>query len=48
MNIRRQPLRAPAPPPARCLGCTDCRGVCAALLQLIGLPDAVLNRPPRP
>ncbi|MGG7567827.1 hypothetical protein ACQ5SO_16870 [Rhodovulum sp. DZ06] len=28
-----------------CLGCKDCQGFCAALMQMLSLPDAVLNRP---
>ncbi len=27
-----------------CVGCTRCRGLCAELLELLTLPDAVLSR----
>jgi formate hydrogenlyase subunit 6/NADH:ubiquinone oxidoreductase subunit I len=27
-----------------CIGCTDCRGVCAALIEAFALPDAVLAK----
>ncbi len=27
-----------------CVGCTRCRGLCAELLELLSLPDAVLSR----
>jgi hypothetical protein len=27
-----------------CVGCADCGGLCAALLELMTLPDAVLHR----
>ena len=31
-----------------CLGCRNCKGLCAALVQMMSLPDAVLNRLPAP
>lgn len=27
-----------------CLGCADCRGLCAALIEALCVPDVVLNR----
>jgi hypothetical protein len=27
-----------------CLGCEGCRGTCAALIEAMSVPDAVLNR----
>lgn len=26
-----------------CLGCKDCQGVCAALIELIGVPELILS-----
>ena len=26
-----------------CLGCRDCRGLCAALLEAMVIPDVILN-----
>ncbi|MEP2640347.1 hypothetical protein [Roseobacter sp.] len=34
---------APAPSRPNCLGCPDCKGLCHDLLQLAGLPDAILR-----
>ena len=28
---------------APCVGCTDCRGLCAELLEAMVLPDIILN-----
>ncbi len=27
-----------------CIGCTSCRGLCQALIDMASLPEAVLNR----
>ena len=27
-----------------CIGCEDCRGLCAALIEALAVPDAVLHR----
>jgi dissimilatory sulfite reductase (desulfoviridin) alpha/beta subunit len=27
-----------------CLGCTNCRGMCQALLEVMSFPEVVLNR----
>lgn len=29
---------------ALCIGCKDCKGMCAALLDMISVPDTVLHR----
>lgn len=29
---------------ANCLGCSDCKGLCQQLLDLIAVPEAVLHR----
>ncbi|MFK7869131.1 MAG: hypothetical protein AB8B58_07825 [Roseobacter sp.] len=28
-----------------CLGCRECSGVCFALVELAGVPDAILSQP---
>ena len=27
-----------------CIGCNDCRGLCAALIEALAVPEAVLRR----
>ncbi|WP_168733130.1 hypothetical protein [Thalassobius vesicularis] len=27
-----------------CVGCTNCRGLCQALIEVITFPEAILNR----
>lgn len=52
MQIDRRAIAGPSHRPAGiealralglCLGCRDCAGVCAALVDLMSLPDLVLK-----
>ncbi len=51
METRRVPAHAPRVQEMQrrvmevgpCLGCTDCRGLCASLLEVLSLPEAVLS-----
>lgn len=54
MNIERQVANAPRTAAVgsavtamggTCVGCTNCRGLCHALIEVITFPDAILNRP---
>ncbi len=52
MDIERDAAKAPRTAAAgqavialggTCVGCTDCRGLCRALLEVMTLPDAILR-----
>ncbi len=42
-NVRSLGARLPSLT-APCVGCAECRGLCDALLELLTLPEAVLDR----
>ncbi|WP_319825425.1 hypothetical protein [Thalassovita sp.] len=52
MEIERQAAKAPRTTAVgetvttlggNCVGCTDCRGLCRALIEVITFPDAILH-----
>ncbi|MDF1802402.1 hypothetical protein [Thalassovita sp.] len=53
MQIERQVANAPrtvavgnevASLGGTCVGCTDCRGLCQALIEVMTFPEVILNR----
>ncbi|WP_159975578.1 hypothetical protein [Roseobacter cerasinus] len=43
--MTHQTAKSPVLPRANCIGCTDCKGLCRAIVEMALLPETVLRHP---